>query len=90
MPEPILTPPKAPVQKRPKPKQTALEKLVDGPNSGPVSSTSAPRTRKEKEEDEYIAYLESKLGYPKGGSKKKTKDEDGLDGKHICRPGYFL
>jgi len=35
------------------------------------------RTQKEKEEDAYIEYLESKLGYKKG---KSIKYDDGLDG----------
>lgn len=46
-------------------------------------STSAvlPRTRQEEEEDAYIVYLESKLGYKKGGRKSsKLADDDGLDG----------
>ncbi|KAF4571584.1 suppressor of glycerol defect [Pleurotus pulmonarius] len=37
------------------------------------------RNRDEAEEDAYIAYLESKLGYSKGGKKKKSKVGDGLD-----------
>ncbi|KAF9456613.1 hypothetical protein BDZ94DRAFT_1204156 [Collybia nuda] len=38
----------------------------------------AVKTRKEQEEDSYIAYLESKLGYTKRNKKKITED-DGLD-----------
>lgn len=42
-----------------------------------------PRSRQEEEDDAYIAYLESKLGYRKGG-KRTTKygkgGDDGLDG----------
>ena len=44
----------------------------------------------EKKEDAYIEYLESKLGWKKGGSRTgrygKGLDEDGLDGKH--RSGF--
>lgn len=67
---------------------TALEKLAQ--RSGPggrndVSTTTGlPRTQKEKEEDAYIAYLESKLGLKKGTSRASKlgagMDEDGLDG----------
>ncbi|KAG7089478.1 hypothetical protein E1B28_011160 [Marasmius oreades] len=42
-----------------------------------VPLVRAPRTQREKEEDAYIAHLESKLGY--SGKGKKTKYNDGLD-----------
>lgn len=52
--------------------------------------TEAPpslRTRQEQEEDAYIAHLESKLGWRKGGRKTKSfgsgLDNDGLDGMLI-------
>lgn len=71
--------PEAPRRKN----RTALEKLAD--RSNPVA---IPRTRVEKDEDAYIAYLEGLLG---GGNKKITKkkgkdiaeefDEDGLGGR---------
>ncbi|KAF9490462.1 ARM repeat-containing protein [Pleurotus eryngii] len=37
------------------------------------------RSRDEAEEDAYIAYLESKLGYRKGGKRNKLNVGDGLD-----------
>ncbi|KAG2128063.1 hypothetical protein BD769DRAFT_1667627 [Suillus cothurnatus] len=62
-----------------KPKTTALEKLVNKSVVKPrqVASTG-PRSREEDEEDAYIAYLESKLGYTGGGSRRKDDDMDGL------------
>ncbi|KAJ6508008.1 hypothetical protein C8R47DRAFT_1036862 [Mycena vitilis] len=57
-----------------KPKKTALEKLVG--RSDPAPTSLGPRSRKDKEEDAYIAYLESKLGYSK---KKNKREDDGLD-----------
>ncbi|TFK33233.1 hypothetical protein BDQ12DRAFT_691462 [Crucibulum laeve] len=58
-------------------KPTVLEKLVRGSSSRLPPS----RSQKEEEDDTYIAYLESKLGYSKGDKKKKKSeaDEDGLD-----------
>jgi nucleolar MIF4G domain-containing protein 1 len=38
------------------------------------------KTKREQDEDAYIAYLESQLGYSKG---KKTQIGDGLDGAHF-------
>lgn len=65
-----------------KPK-TALQKLAvrtDTLSNPGVTS----RTQREKEEDAYIAYLESKLGWRKGGKKTSTYGsglgDDGLDG----------
>jgi nucleolar MIF4G domain-containing protein 1 len=60
-----------------KPKKTALEKLVG--RSDPTPTSLGPRSQKDKEEDAYIAYLESKLGYG-GGKKKSKREDDGLDG----------
>ncbi|KAG1841679.1 hypothetical protein DFJ58DRAFT_71359 [Suillus subalutaceus] len=66
------------VQKQ-KLKTTALERLVNKSAAKPrkVASTG-PRGREEEEEDAYIAYLESKLGYTGGGSRRKDDDMDGL------------
>lgn len=64
--------------------RTALEKLAGGPNTIQAPTV---QTRKEEEEDSYIAYLESKLGYAKG-KKKKIVEDDGLNGKSkdtFCR-----
>ncbi|KAJ3536451.1 hypothetical protein NM688_g6834 [Phlebia brevispora] len=69
-----------------KPKRrTALQKLAE--RTGVPSSHSAVlpkgRTQVETEEDAYIAYLEKKLGWSKGGKRTKQYgnglDEDGLD-----------
>ncbi|KAF9050784.1 hypothetical protein BDZ89DRAFT_977686 [Hymenopellis radicata] len=49
-------------------KPSALEKLASG--------SRLPPTQRETDDDRYIAYLESKLGYGKG--KKIADDEDGL------------
>ncbi|KAG1821658.1 uncharacterized protein BJ212DRAFT_1445192 [Suillus subaureus] len=66
------------VQKQ-KLKTTALERLVNKSAAKPrkVASTG-PRSREEEDEDAYIAYLESKLGYAGGGSRRKDDDMDGL------------
>lgn len=60
-------------------KTTALERLV---NKSTVKhrklASTGPRNREEEEEDAYIAYLESKLGYAGGGSRRKDDDMDGL------------
>lgn len=64
-----------------KPKRTALEKLGDRQTS---RGTVPLRSRAEDEEDSYIAYLESKLGWSKGGYRAKSYGkglkDDGLDG----------
>ncbi|KAG2154054.1 hypothetical protein DEU56DRAFT_952103, partial [Suillus clintonianus] len=67
-----------PVQKH-KLKTTALERLANKSATKPrkVASTG-PRNREEEEEDAYIAYLESKLGYAGGSSRRKDDDMDGL------------
>ncbi|KAJ7170843.1 hypothetical protein C8R43DRAFT_981266 [Mycena crocata] len=66
---------KAPKTVKPvKKTKTALEKLVGRPDPSPASL--GPRSQKDREEDAYIAYLESKLGY---GQKKNKKEDDGLD-----------
>lgn len=59
--------------KPPKPR-TALEKLAS--RSDAPSLPRSSRSQKEREEDAYIAYLESKLGR----GKKTAEDDDGLDG----------
>ncbi|KAI0649109.1 hypothetical protein C8Q79DRAFT_492686 [Trametes meyenii] len=77
-------------QKKSKPK-SALEKLAERAESSKAGkqkakkSLPAPslRTPQEEEEDAYIAYMERKLGWVKGG-KRTTKygrgeEEDGLD-----------
>ncbi|KAF7977509.1 hypothetical protein HWV62_3486 [Athelia sp. TMB] len=53
--------------------RTALEKLVSRNDASPLPRSS--RSQKEREEDAYIAYLESKLGR----GKKTAEDDDGLD-----------
>lgn len=80
-----MNPPSVPVQqkppnvKNPKKEPTRLEKMVAAPKPG-----ARVRTQKEKEEDAYIAYLESKLGYGKGSKKKMSAaDDDGLDGMFL-------
>ncbi|KAJ7761899.1 hypothetical protein DFH07DRAFT_412445 [Mycena maculata] len=68
----------AKVAKPVKKPKTALEKLV-GRSDGrrdPTPRSLGPRSQKDKEEDAYIAYLESKLGY---GNKKNKREDDGLD-----------
>ena len=46
-----------------------------------------PKTPQEEKEDAYIAYLERKLGWVKGGKRTaqygKGEEEDGLDGKRV-------
>ena len=69
-------------------KKTALQKLAEGSNSETKSAPSR-RTQREDEEDAYITYLESQLGWRKGG-KKTTKygaglDEEGWGGAWRCR-----
>ena len=78
--------------RKPKPKEpTALEKLAarTDPSSAFSNAPSIRRARskQEKDEDAYIAYLESKLGWSKGGSRTKKYgkglEDDGLDGECI-------
>jgi nucleolar MIF4G domain-containing protein 1 len=63
---------------------TALERLVNKSAAKARSlkdvPSKGPRSREEEEEDAYIAYLESKLGYSGGGSRRKDDDMDGLGG----------
>ncbi|KAJ7475957.1 hypothetical protein FB451DRAFT_1034114 [Mycena latifolia] len=68
----ILEGPKA--VKTVKKTKTALEKRVA--RSDPTPTSLGPRSQKDKEEDAYMAYLESKLGYTK---KKSLREDDGLD-----------
>ncbi|RDB25941.1 Suppressor of glycerol defect protein 1 [Hypsizygus marmoreus] len=56
--------------------RTPLERLVV--KSNPLNP-KASGTRREEEEDSYIAYLESKLGYAKDRKKQKKTEDDGLD-----------
>lgn len=44
------------------------------------SSHPTAMSRIDNEEDAYISYLESQLGYSKSGKRKKVADDDGLDG----------
>lgn len=65
-----------------KPKsKTPLAKLSRKAASVPAK---LPRGQQEEHEDAYIAYLESKLGWKKGGSRTskygKGMEDDGLDG----------
>jgi nucleolar MIF4G domain-containing protein 1 len=60
--------------------KSALAKLAER-----SQKPAAPlRSEREKQEDAYISYLESKLGWRKGRDKTKSYgsglDEDGLDG----------
>ncbi|KAG0706767.1 hypothetical protein DFH29DRAFT_899911 [Suillus ampliporus] len=74
--EPHTTTESVPKQKF---KTTALERLVNKSTAKPSKIASkGPRTREEEEDDAYIAYLESKLGYTGGGSRRKDDDMDGL------------
>lgn len=65
--------------------ETPLERLSrKASNHTPKVTSILPRTRQEQQEDAYISYLESKLGWSKSGSKTskygKGMEEDGLDG----------
>ncbi|KAJ7285115.1 hypothetical protein C8J57DRAFT_1290481 [Mycena rebaudengoi] len=73
--EPAGPQPAAPVKAAVNPE--LKRKLVRRPD--PSSSTLPPRSQKDKEEDAYMAYLESKLGYTKGGKQTKPREDDGLD-----------
>lgn len=70
-----------------KSKKTALQQLVERSSSSSklLRPSTKERSQAEKEEDAYIAYLERKLGWTKGGTKSgrygSGLDEDGLDGK---------
>lgn len=77
---------------------TALEKLAaraEGSSSRSFSSSvpsrKGPRSQQEKEEDAYIAYMEKKLGWNKGGERTgkygKGLEEDGLDGRSCFLEG---
>ena len=75
--------------------KTALEKLAERAEAPTASKWSLkpsvnaiPKTPQEEKEDAYIAYLERKLGWVKGGKRTaqygKGEEEDGLDGKQVC------
>jgi nucleolar MIF4G domain-containing protein 1 len=66
---------------------TALERLVNKSAAKPRKEVASkgPRAREEEEEDAYIAYLESKLGYSGGNSRRKDDDMDGLGGAPSLR-----
>lgn len=74
--------------------KTALEKLSEqsgAPKATKAKSKTLPaptlRTPKDEEEDAYIAYLERKLGWTKGGKRTakygKGEEDDGLDGASL-------
>ncbi len=70
--------------------KTPLEKLAEravAPKITKPTLGAILRTPQEEKEDAYIAYLERKLGWVKGGKRTarygKGEDEDGLDGKHV-------
>ncbi|KAK7690918.1 hypothetical protein QCA50_006021 [Cerrena zonata] len=81
-------PEKKEIVKRPS-QSTTLEKLDSRSASKYLSKKATlnpgfiPKSRQEEEESAYISYLESKLGWKKGGKKSskygKGLDEDGLD-----------
>ncbi|KAG1775005.1 hypothetical protein EV702DRAFT_1199854 [Suillus placidus] len=74
--EPHTTTESTPKQKL---KTTALEKLINKSAAKPCKVVSTgPRNCEEEDEDAYIAYLEAKLGYAGGGSRRKDDDMDGL------------
>lgn len=60
---------------KPKKPKSALERLASRKDAGSLPRPS--RSQKEREDDAYIRFLESKVG--KG--KKSAEDDDGLDGK---------
>lgn len=81
---------KASKPKTKKKEPTALEKLAARTDSSSARLTSAApawkaRSKQEKDEDAYIEYLESKLGWNNGGSRTnkygKGLNDDGLDGE---------
>ena len=61
-------------------KKTALDKLS---KKSQLTRPTSTRTRQEEDEDSYIAYLESRLGYSERGKKKKEVEDDGLDGEPL-------
>lgn len=76
------------VQAKPQKSETALEKLARRTNGSAV--LKANRSKEETREDAYISYLESKLGWSKGGARTskygKGLEEDGLDGMSTLGP----
>ncbi|KAG9080993.1 hypothetical protein FRC06_005931, partial [Ceratobasidium sp. 370] len=74
----------AKLKPKPKPTQTALERLASKRSTPHVLPSKKPRARQKDVEDDEIAWLEAKLGL--GGKKKKEKgaygaafSADGLD-----------
>ena len=81
MPNQQMVPTQLPEHEVPKDKQQSLQKKPM--KMKPVKAIPVERigrTRVEEEEDEYIAYLERKLGYIKPGKGKAKQMGDGLDG----------
>ena len=66
----------SPKRKKPKSVRSQAATVDDAPL--PLPS----RSQREEDEDSYIAYLESKLGY-KSGKRAKGIPEDGLDGLRV-------
>lgn len=65
---------------------TALQKLAHRTDHK-RATVKLPRTKQEDGEDAYIAYLESKLGWTKAGSRTsqygRGLEDDGLDGAYL-------
>lgn len=70
--------------------QTALEKRVAKQERGHGSDPERRRTKNDTDEDKEIAWLEAKLGLPRGlsrtekGKMKAEYDEDGLGGESLA------
>lgn len=71
-------------------KQTALEKRVAKQERGHGPDPERRRTKNDTDEDKEIAWLEAKLGLPRGlsraekGKMKAEYDEDGLGGESLA------
>ena len=64
-----------------KSKPTPLEKLASqSTREAPKVAPRITRTREEAEEDAYIAYLETRLGYSNGSRRSNGDEADGLGG----------
>lgn len=70
----VTQPPPAPVVKTHKLTKSKIMHAAER------SSHPMAKGRIDNEEDAYISYLESQLGYSKSGKKKRIADDDGLDG----------